>query len=151
MYFSEGIVLLDAQALDRTDILRRMAAEFVRAGKALDSFGPAILAREEKYPTGLALGELNVAIPHSDAEHVVAPQLGFASLRDPVEFEVMGEPGATTNVSLIIMLALKKAEDQVPMLQKLMAIIQDADALAGLRAATEASQVIDIFAAAGID
>lgn len=35
-----------------------------------DSFESAIMTREMSFPTGLELGHINIAIPHTDPQHV---------------------------------------------------------------------------------
>lgn len=150
MYFSERIIVLRQDAADREAALRRLAGEFLGKGLVAETFPQAVLDREQRYPTGLGLGELGVAIPHTDPEHVLRPQLGFMSLATPVRFRQMGDESATADVSLIIMLALHESEDQLPMLQQLMGLFQDRSSLDSLVAATAADQVVEVFAGAGI-
>ncbi|MGC3995042.1 MAG: PTS sugar transporter subunit IIA [Propionicimonas sp.] len=150
MYFSESIVLLQDAASDRDEALRRLAGEFVSRDLVLASFPDAVLDREQRYPTGLDLGDIAVAIPHTDAEHVRTDQLGFMSLQNPVTFRQMGDDTATAEVSLVIMLALHKTEDQIPMLQKLVELIQDRTSIDTLRTTTSPLEVVETFARAGL-
>ncbi|MFD0898538.1 PTS sugar transporter subunit IIA [Loigolactobacillus binensis] len=90
-----------------------------------DSFKDAVLAREKIYPTGLPTGDIEIAIPHADSEHVNTSTLGVMTLASPVEFHNMGDPTTTLKVSIIIMLAIAEPHGQVTMLQKLMSIVQD--------------------------
>lgn len=150
MYFSEEVVLLHEPADDRDSALLRLANELLRKGLVATSFPQAVLDREEKYPTGLNLGRVGVAIPHTDVEHVIRPQLGFMSLAHPVRFRQMGDESAVTDVSLIIMLGLHKSEDQVPMLQKLMGLIQDEASVQRLQEASSKDDVIEVFTTAGV-
>lgn len=150
MYFSKEVIILKDDAADRGTALRRLADGFLSQEAVRDSFPQAVLDREEKYPTGLGLGYIGVAIPHTDVEHVVTDQLGFMSLLQPVSFRQMGDESALVDVSLIIMLALTKTEDQIPMLQKLVELIQDQDSVRRLCDATDTEDIIAIFASAGL-
>ena len=150
MYFDEEVVLLNQDAPDRDAALRLLADEFLGKGLVAPSFPQAVLDREDTYPTGLDLGTIGVAIPHTDVEHVVSPQLGFMSLARPVQFHHMADEATITDVSMIIMLALHKSEDQVPMLQHLMGLLQDRASLDALASATSPADVIGVFTRAGI-
>ena len=48
------------------------------------------MKRESVYPTGLPVGEINVAIPHTDPEHVNNAAICLGILEKPVTFNVMG-------------------------------------------------------------
>jgi PTS system galactitol-specific IIA component len=50
-------------------------------------------------------------------------------LETPVEFEIMATNNEYVNVELVFMLAIKKPENQVFMLQKLIALCQDSEKL----------------------
>ena len=60
---------------------------------------------------------------------MITPQIAFASLKKPVKFQMMGNGTEEVDVSLIFMLALQKADDQLTMLQRLMEIFQDSSLL----------------------
>ncbi|WP_040206989.1 PTS sugar transporter subunit IIA [Neobacillus jeddahensis] len=124
MFFDRKITFFELEASDRQEALRKMAESLYAAELVSASFHDGIVAREESFPTGLAVEPYGIAIPHTDADMVITPQIAFASLKNPVKFQMMGS-GGEIDVSLIFMLALKKAEDQLTMLQRLMEIFQD--------------------------
>jgi PTS system galactitol-specific IIA component len=66
-----------------------------------------------------------VAIPHTDPEHVNRTQVGFMSLKEPVEFIEMGTDDKKIPVTMMFMLALKEAHQQLDMLMKLMDVFQN--------------------------
>ncbi|MDA4633637.1 PTS sugar transporter subunit IIA, partial [Escherichia coli] len=67
----------------------------------------AVLAREAALPTGLPLGlDNNVAIPHTDPEHVLKPGLAMATLCRPVAFCNMEDPEEKLQVSVVFLMAL---------------------------------------------
>lgn len=129
MFFDRKITFFDLEASDRQDALKKMADSLYAAKLVDPSFHKGILEREETFPTGLPAYPYGVAIPHTDADKVITPQIAFASLKKPVKFQMMGNGNEEIDVSLIFMLALKKAEDQLTMLQKLMEIFQDSSLL----------------------
>lgn len=111
------------------EVLTQMASALQDEGYVKDSFPEAILKREEVYPTGLPVGEISVAIPHTDPEHVNDAAICLGILDKPVTFNVMGMEGETTDVSILFMLSIKHKEDQMDMLQKLIAVCQNQDTL----------------------
>lgn len=133
MFFDRKITFFELEASDRQDALKKMADSLYAAELVSASFHEGIIEREESFPTGLAVEPYGIAIPHTDADKVITPQIAFASLKKPVKFQMMGN-GQEMDVSLIFMLALKKAEDQLAMLQRLMGIFQDRSLLEELAA-----------------
>jgi len=124
MFFDRKISFFELEVTGREDALRKMSDALLAADLVSASFQRGILEREETFPTGLAVEPVGVAIPHTDADKVITPQIAFASLKKPVKFYMMGNGKEEIEVSLIFMLALKKAEDQIIMLQRLMEIFQ---------------------------
>lgn len=129
MFFDKNVTFFGLNASDRTDALRQMALSLREANLVTSSFEEGVLEREDSFPTGLAVGTFGVAIPHTDSDKVITPQIAFASLKKPVKFRLMGSGEEEVDVSLIFMLALKKSEDQIMMLQRLMEIFQDQELL----------------------
>lgn len=114
MFFDKKITLFDLEACDRQDALRQMVNSLRSANLVAASFEQGIIEREESFPTGLAVEPFGVAIPHTDADKVISPQIAFASLKNPVKFLVMGNSEQKEiDVSLIFMLALKNPADQL--------------------------------------
>ncbi len=111
------------------EILGQMADVMFQEGYVNEGFHNAIIRREENFPTGLPTGEINVAIPHTDPEYVNRPAVCLGILDSPVKFNVMGMENATVLVSVLFMLAIKKKEDQLGLLQKLIATCQDQEML----------------------
>ncbi len=82
-------------------------------------FPEAVLKREKKYPTGLYLGEINVAIPHTDSNHVVKSGLAIATLTKPVFFGRMDKPETKIPVHIVFVLAVSDPKEYVKFLSKL--------------------------------
>lgn len=111
------------------EILGQIADVMFQEGYVNEGFHNAIIRREENFPTGLPTGEINVAIPHTDPEYVNRPAVCLGILDSPVKFNVMGMENETVLVSVLFMLAIKKKEDQLGLLQKLIATCQDQEML----------------------
>ena len=76
------------------EVIKQMASALEEEGYVKDTFADAIVKRESIYPTGLPVGEINVAIPHTDPEHVNNAAVCLGILDKPVTFNVMGMEGS---------------------------------------------------------
>lgn len=144
MLFDRQVILFDQKAPDAPTALSRLADRMHQAGVVDDRYRDAILTRESKFPTGLLTTTMGVAIPHTDADKVIEPQIGFMRLKEPVVFHQMGD-NQEIEVRLIFMLALKKSADQLQMLQTLMELFQNQAAMDRLLRVTTADEVVEIM------
>ncbi|MDY6868057.1 MAG: PTS sugar transporter subunit IIA [Chloroflexota bacterium] len=120
------------------DVIRTLAEKLHDGGFVKDSYVQAVLDREEVFPTGLQVEEAGVAIPHSDAEHVITSTLGIATLKQPVEFRAMAEPDKIIPVSLVMMLAVAEPKKVVLVLRKVINILKNGAAIKALNVAKTA-------------
>jgi PTS system galactitol-specific IIA component len=91
----------------------------------------------------------NVAVPHTDPEHVLKPGVAVATLTRPVAFANMEDPDDAVPVGLVFMLALNDKDRQIDMLQQIMQVIQD-DALSeSLLAANSPDELLALLKEGG--
>jgi PTS system galactitol-specific IIA component len=76
------------------------------------------LEREEKYPTGLYLGKINVAIPHTDPKHVKQTGVTVLTLDEPVFFNRMDDPSKSIPVNIVFLFAVSEENEYVQFLSK---------------------------------
>ena len=137
-------IVLGVDTDSREAVIRLLAEKLQAAGYVKDSFADAVLAREASMPTGLPLGHaVNVAVPHTDPEHVLKPGIALATLKKPVAFANMEDPDEPVEVGLVFLMALNDKDRQIEMLQEIMATIHSEEAIAGLM---QASSVYDVAA-----
>src|SRR6187549_1399977 len=89
---TEGLVRLDANlGASSTEVINRLAAAVVDAGRAVDADALAAdgIAREAKTSTGVPGG---IAIPHCRSAAVTEPTLAMARLSQPVDFGAKDGP-----------------------------------------------------------
>ncbi|MDD4371487.1 MAG: PTS sugar transporter subunit IIA [Anaerostipes sp.] len=111
------------------EVLGQMATALFKEGYVTEDYEEAIKKREREFPTGLPTGEICVAIPHTDPEYVNNPAVCLGILEKPVQFHVMGMEDETVDVEILFMLAIKQKEEQLGLLQKLIATCQDQEML----------------------
>lgn len=105
-------------------VLQHISATLAEQGIVKDSHLAALLAREEAFPTGIALDGYAIAIPHCEAEHAILPALYIIKPHKPVAFNRADED-EKINVSLIIALVVTSPADQLVLLRSLFAHLQD--------------------------
>ncbi len=112
------------EEMTRQELLAKMAGEVHARGWSKDGFTEALLAREEKYATGLHAA-VDLAIPHTDAEFTAEPALITAVLGEPVTFEPMGGEGGPVAARFVFLLVLPDADAHIDFLQALSDFISD--------------------------
>lgn len=137
----EELIFLDVTADDQIDLLKKMSQKLFEHGYVKESFTAGITQREKKFPTGLDTGTVKVALPHTDAKHVIKPAILVASLKQPVDFMAMGTNDQRVPVSLIFMLAIAEPKAQLATLSKLMGIFTEHELLTELHGANSAPEI----------
>lgn len=146
-YLDENTIVLKMDKTTKEDVIRALAAKLEMQGYVKSSYVDAVLAREATMPTGLPMGTAsrNVAVPHTDPEHVLKPGIALATLRRPLDFANMEEPDELVPVSTVFMLALNDKDAQVEMLSTIMEAIQDEEIMKELADAADADEVKSIL------
>lgn len=124
-FLNEELVFIHKHYLNSDDLFENIGEEITAKGFGTSHFIEKIKEREENFPTGLNLGHYGVAIPHTDPEFITEQFISVATLEEPVIFKSMDNIEVEVPVSLVFILGLKKAENQLIVLQNLMKIIQN--------------------------
>lgn len=141
-----GAIVLGVEANDRETVIRLLADRLQRGGYVKSSFADAVISREAAMPTGLPLGRsVNVAVPHTDPEHVLKPGIALATLARPVAFANMEDPDEAVEVGLVFLMALNDKDRQIEMLQQIMETIQSETAVTALMQASSLEDVAAIL------
>lgn len=140
------LVLINEHVQDKEEILIKLSDLLHRKGYVKESFSSAVLNREKEFPTGLQTSITGVAIPHTDSEHVLRPALAIATLASPVLFHSMELPENSIRVEIVLMLAVKKAENQLDVLKRVMGILNNKKLLGCLLSADKPEKLTGILA-----
>lgn len=71
------------------EVLQIIGKLLLEKGYVKESFGNALIEREEKYPTGLAMVPYPVAIPHTDPGHVNEACISIVRVKQGATFHEM--------------------------------------------------------------
>ena len=133
--FKPELVLFDFEAADRFDFFKKVEAVLLEGGYIKDTWYDAITTREKDFPTGLQFETVAVALPHVDPEHLIKPYIAVVRPKRPIVFEGMAGIGGEIPAELIVNLGLTEhAEGQVAVLQALMGVFLEADAVKDIMA-----------------
>jgi len=139
-------VCLRVEAETSEQIIAQLAGILERTGYVAPSYGPAVLAREAELPTGLPLShDFAVAVPHTDAHHVLKPGIAIATLAQPVPFRSMEDPDEILPVRIVFALALNDKNAQIAMLQSVATLFQTPDLLLNMADAVSVTEVLEIL------
>lgn len=144
----EELIFPNLEAQDNLDAVGQLADQLKARGFVRDTFKAAVLKREQIYPSGLPMPGHKIAIPHTDAEHVIAPTIAFARLTRPVPWHVMGDPSESMDVQLVSMFALNDPKEVSTFLVQLITVYQDSEILGKLLKASSTREIMDTLKAA---
>lgn len=123
--------------------LEHIGEEMLARGVVHDSYPLALLEREATFPTGIALEQHAVAIPHCEAVHAKSPAIYLIRLDNPVPFQRADDDGEI-DVSLIIALIVENPTAQLQLLRRLFSELQNPNTLEALLAASQ-EQLPELF------
>lgn len=138
------IVKLKANNLKNNKEVLSNLADYLKEEKMVkESFKEAILEREKSYPTGLQFDGYGIALPHTDSEHVIKSQIAIMTLEKPVKFIEMASSDKEIDVKTIFMLALKDSNQHIKILQKVMELLQDKEAMSKIESFDDSKESVD--------
>ena len=123
------------------EVLQSVAARLLAAGAVKESYADALLEREREYPTGLPIGAVNLALPHTYPQHVKEYAIAIAVPSHPVPFRSMDDPDALVEVSLLVCPLLAKMDENIKLLPSLMKFFANEDTIAELASAGSAQAI----------
>lgn len=139
----EDLVFLGMEAEDWVDVLRKLSAAAGEKGYVKDTYFDAVLERERLYPTALPTPVMKVAVPHAmERSHVVRPVIVVATLKKPIAFKEMGEGISDVPVDAVFMLAVNGDKEQLTVLQKLVSMFSDCQAMQRLKDAADPAGMV---------
>ena len=146
MLLKKELISVGVEAKDAEEVLLSVAEKFVASGYVEVGFPQAVADREAIFPTGLPAAGMDVAIPHTEDPYVIEPALSIVTMREPVEFKMMGSPEILLMPKILFVLAVTSAHSYLEVLQRLIELIHDEDVLAACYACATADEVYDLMA-----
>jgi PTS system galactitol-specific IIA component len=104
----------------REEALSFLSDELRAGGYVKEGYKESLLAREEKYPTGLQLAHLvNIAIPHTEMALVEEETFVIGVPQNTMEFRRIDDPSQAQCVDLIFLFVIKNPQEYLQVLSRL--------------------------------
>lgn len=142
-YINKDLIFLNLELSQQEELLKFMGQKLIKTGNVKETFIQAVVEREKKYPTGLQIMDIGVALPHSDIEYVNTPTIAMAVLKEPVGFYSMENNEKIVPVNVIFMLAINDGEEQLKLLQELMSLIQSQETMKKIIDASTKEEILN--------
>ena len=143
LYFGKDLIFKDLEFSDNMEAIKFLSGKLYEKGFVKEEYQQAILDREKEYPTALPSVDIKIAIPHANHDLVNKAAIAIGILKNPVEFSSMEDPDIKLNVQIIIMLALNEPHGHIEMLQKIVKLIQNPEALKKIIKASSIEEVMN--------
>lgn len=140
----KNCILLDQDVHSFEEVIQLMGAEFEKVGIVKPTYVDAVIAREKVFPTGLAADGHNIAIPHTDPEHVLRPAMGVVVTKEPIEVSMMGSPDIKLQSKIFFPLAMEHPKKQLDLLRQLMNVFKTREDLDAISAAKTPEEVLAV-------
>ncbi|WJP97285.1 PTS sugar transporter subunit IIA [Macrococcus bovicus] len=144
-FLHEALIFHHQSFSSKEELFSHIQQEALKSGYITEQFEEKIAEREKSFPTGLEVGNLNIAIPHTDPEYVLKQFIAIYTLKEPIKFRRMDDPSADTAVSIVFVLGLNEPHAQLEVLQDLMAKLQDQNFISDIHQATSIQKIIEKF------
>ncbi|WHY81006.1 PTS sugar transporter subunit IIA [Siminovitchia fortis] len=144
MYVEEDLIFYDQPLRDQDQIFDFMADELERKKYVTSGFREAIKEREQKFPTGLKLDGMNIAIVHTEAEYAKTEKLVIIKLKNPATFHNI-ETLEPIDVSLVFGLILSDSEKHLEVLKKLGTLLQNQKIIKDIKNVKSQSELFTIM------
>lgn len=141
----EENVFIKKSFKNREEALEFFSDHLLNKGKVSSDFKKALLKREEEFPTGLQIDNINVAVPHADHIYVRESEILLCTLENPILFQRMDNPDEGVKVSIIILMAINNPDAHIEVLKKIFSLIQDQLILKRVFAENSKKKISEIF------
>lgn len=142
---NENLIVPDLDVKSSEDVFRTLGGKMISEGYCKNSYVDALIAREKDFPTGINMGEIGIAIPHTDKEHVKKGAVAIGVLKHPVYFFQMGTTDEPVDAKLIFMLAVENPEEHLVFLQRILMVLQDQNTLTKIMETGSKKEIIQVI------
>lgn len=143
MTTNEKLILLHQDFSDGKEILETLAGLAKEQDLVDDTYLPAILKREEEYPTGLEL-PVPIAIPHIDTG-CKRSFVSVATLNNPVIFKSMDRSGTELAVKIVFVFGILDPKSQIEILRRFARSFSDKEKITKLVEADSKEEMLELF------
>lgn len=136
---------IKAEYSDTFEYFKETFEKMYETNSVCEKYLDSIIDREKIFPTGLKIGNINIAIPHTDHEYSNVEGIVLSTLKSPLTFKRMDDPDKDVKVDIIIHLFFNTGDKKVEVLQKLMTLVQNQEKLKEILACESENEIRDII------
>lgn len=144
-FFKKNLVTANLEVNSSDEFFSEVSKVALENGFVTDEFEINVKKREDNFPTGIQLEGYGIAIPHTDSEYVKEEFIYVTTFKKPIHFSSMEDANAKVEVSIAFLLGLRKAENQLEVLQQLMSIFQDREVIEKLTSAENDENLYEVL------
>jgi len=142
---NEELVFVQESFGDYKEVIRYLSTHLREKDFVKQEFMNEVLKRELKNPTGLYLGDINVAIPHTEAKYVNKSGIAIATLKTPIKFRKMDDPEETIPVHIVFLIAVNNPKNYVKLLSKLTSSFSDKVFVKSLYSTRDSTEFVELI------
>ena len=140
----KDLIFINMNFENKREMFEFIAGELKKRDYVNDTYEEAINTREEKFPTGFQLKNINIAIPHADPVNSKADKLVVLTLKTPVEFQNAEDKG-TLGVNIVFGLVFHNRDKHIDYLMRLSNLIQDSGKLEKIKKSGTKDEIYDLL------
>lgn len=142
--FDKQLISLEVEGASEEKVFENVAAQLKKLGFVNEGYLNGIIAREQKFPTGLITQHVNIALPHSDPEFIKKPFVYIARLKEEVMVKQMGD-SQEMGVKNLFFLGIKDPKGQVGLLQAFMELFMKEEFVKAFMAEQDEAKIYQLF------
>lgn len=143
--FDERNIIVNLQAENSKEAIEKLVKLMERNGYVKKEYYDNVVAREQKFPTGLPTEGVRVAIPHANSDAIILSGVAVALLQKPVVFNNMANPDEEIDVEIVFLIANANENEQAKDLQTLMKCFSDGETLSKIYSSTTSYEVVEVL------
>lgn len=132
MYVEEDLVFYNLSLDNQNELFDFMADQLEKKEYVTEEFRKAIKKREQEFPTGLKLNDVNVAIVHTEAAYSSAEKLVVIKPEQSITFKNI-EDLQPIEVDLIFGLILNNHAGHLGILKKISQMLQEKEVIESIK------------------
>ncbi|WP_311407298.1 PTS sugar transporter subunit IIA [Liquorilactobacillus uvarum] len=144
--FNKELIFIDVEAVDRTELFRKVAEKLLRKGYVEESYFEALNRREDEFPTGIVTENLPIALPHANPENVKKPFIAIIKTKNLIHVEQMGIGEDEETRDFFFLGIVKETQDlQVKLLQRFMQLMNDGNFVKNYKESSSPTDIYNYF------
>lgn len=143
--FRKDLINLNNKATSQEEFFDSAYSELYKKEYVKDNFKESIIQREKKYPTGLLLEDVSIAIPHTDSEHIKEAFVYINKLEHEISFYQMGNEEEIVAVKDVWMLGIKNPGKQVNLLAFIMELFNNPEFVQKYKEVSESEDLLTLI------